>query len=256
MDSILRSDAARNNIWLSLSGLIAIGLTILLTGRLSPIEGIYLIVTWAALWLFGIGLMSSAKFIRISWFLGLIRVIGLIVLMAIYILASIWLLHPNILPQRATYDFIENRHVTDRLVDPALIKVERWNILDKEENVLFVHPSSSGSTTLVYPLKIEPKTTFYSDLAMAPQAWSEEGDGVTFTIYVENDAGIHLLYSQYIDPKHQQQDRRWVPVEIGLDAFEGQLVRFIMVVSDGVAGDIRYDWAGWGEPRLVRPEWP
>ncbi len=169
---------------------------------------------------------------------------------------SVWALRPDLLPQHVYYDFVANRQVTERLVDPALLKVERWEILGEERNVLFVHPPASGSVALVYPVKIEPRTTLRADLALAPEAWALEGDGATFSVYVEDDAGMHLVASRYIDPKHHQQDRRWLPMRVNLGAFGGKLVRLILVTGSGPAGDRRYDWAGWGEPHLERPVWP
>jgi hypothetical protein len=169
---------------------------------------------------------------------------------------SLWALRPDLLPQRIYYDFIANSRVTERLVDLALLKVERWEILDKGREVLFVHPAPSGSVALVYPVRIEPGTTFRACLAMAPEAWTLEGDGVTFSIYVEDDTGMHLVHGRYVDPKHHQQDRRWVPVQVNLAPFGGKLVRLILVTGSGPAGDQRYDWAGWGEPRLEQPVWP
>lgn len=177
---------------------------------------------------------------------------GLAIILGLFL----WLLRPDLLPQRSYYDLIENRHVTERLVDPALMKLERWNILSEERQVLFVHPSSSGSTTLVYPIKIEPRTALRARLAIAPQAWEQEGDGVVYSIFVEDEAGIHLVYSQYVDPKHQEADRRWLPIEVDLKDFSGKLVRLILEVNSGPAGDQRFDWAGWGEPRLEQPWWP
>lgn len=177
-------------------------------------------------------------------------------LVIIYPIASIWVLRPALLPQRVWYDFIANRQVTERLVDPKLIKVERWEILGETREVLFAHPAPSGSTALVYPVKIEPGTTFRAYLAVAPEAWSAAGDGVTFSVYVEDNAGMHLRSNYYVDPKHQQQDMRWVPMQVDLSPFRGKLVRVILVTGSGPAGDQSYDWAGWGEPHLERPIWP
>jgi hypothetical protein len=160
------------------------------------------------------------------------------------------------LPQQTTYDFVANRHVAERLVDPEFLKVERWQILDEEREVLFVHPAPSGSIALVYPVRVEPGTTFQADLAIAPEAWVLDGDGVTFSLFVEDDAGMQLVHSRYVDPKHHQQDRRWVPMRVNLGPFAGKVVRLILVVASGPAGDRRHDWAGWGEPRLERPVWP
>lgn len=187
---------------------------------------------------------------RLAFSVGLLGVAGL------YGWLSLWMLRPDLLPRRVYYDLIANRRVTERLVDPALFKVERWEILGQERQVLFVHPSAAGSATLVYPVRIEPRTMFRADMALAPEAWQAEGDGVTFSVYVEDDAGIHLLYSRYLDPKHHQQDMRWTPVRINLDRFAGKLVRLILTTGAGPAGDSRYDWAGWGAPRLEQPVWP
>jgi hypothetical protein len=108
----------------------------------------------------------------------LVRLIAVAILLAaggLYLSISLWVLRPDLLPQRAYYNSIANRHVTERLVDPELLKVERWEILGQERHVLFVHPTPSGSVALI--------------------------------------------------------------VETG----------------SGAAGNGRYDWAGWGEPRLQEP---
>jgi len=165
-------------------------------------------------------------------------------------------LRPDLLPQHTYYDLISHRQITERLVDPKLLKVELWEILDQEREVLFVHPAPSGSTALVYPVMIEPHTTLWASLAVAPEAWTMEGDGVTFSVYIEDDTGIHLVFSRYIDPKHHQQDRNWLPIQINLSSFGNKLVRLILTVGSGPAGDRRNDWAGWGEPILARPIWP
>jgi hypothetical protein len=185
-----------------------------------------------------------------------IKILLLLISLGVLLFISLWLFFPKLLPQYKYYDFVSNHQVTERLVDPRLLKIEKWEILGEQHEVLFVHPGSSGSTALVFPIKIEPQTTFRSELAMAPESWSAEGDGVTYSVYVEDESGFHLLESTYIDPKHQQQDRSWVNLAVNLDDFRNKLIRLILVVNSGPAGDGRYDWAGWGEPRLERPLWP
>jgi hypothetical protein len=186
---------------------------------------------------------------------GLLYLAGLVVLV-VGLGVGLWFLRPDLLPQRTYYDFVGNHQVTERLVDPALLKVERWEILGEEREVLFVHPAASGSVALVYPVRIEPGTTFRADLALAPEAWTQEGDGVTFSLFVEDDAGMQLVDSHYVDPKHHQQYRRWVPMRVSLAGSGGKVVRLILAANSGPAGDRRYDWGGWGEPRLQRPVWP
>jgi hypothetical protein len=173
-----------------------------------------------------------------------------------YLLLAVYLFRPAWLPQEVVYDFTDNLPVTQRLVDPALLKVERWTIQGHERPVLFAHPSPAGSTSLVYPVRLPTRAHLRAALAVAPEAWSQEGDGVVFSVFVEDEAGMHLVYSRYVDPKHHAVDRRWIPVEVNLSAYGGKITRLILTTSNGPAGDGRYDWAGWSAPRLERTRWP
>ena len=246
--------------------LLSVGLAGYLAGREGRVSLAFALVTATVLYLWSLGLRWACLAFspgggieggrRHRRYLHLLGLVGLLAGLGLYLWFSLWALHPDLLPQRAWYDFVANRQVAERLVDPALLKVERWEILDQEREVLFVHPAPSGSTALVYPVRIEPRTTLRAHLAMAPEAWAVEGDGVTFSVYVEDEAGMHLLYSRYVDPKHHEQDKRWLPIQMDLSPFSGKLVCVILVVGSGPAGDRRYDWAGWGEPCLGRPIWP
>jgi hypothetical protein len=199
---------------------------------------------------------SSTSSHPIRRFLRLVSAIPLLVGLGVGVWLCLWAVRPDLLPQRAYYDFVENRQVTERLVDPALLKLDRWEITGRAEDVLFTHPTTSGSVALVYPVKVRPRTTFMADVALAPEAWTLEGDGVTFSLYLEDSSGMHLLRSCYVDSKHHQADRRWVPFRADLAAYNGKLSRVILAVGSGPAGDGRFDWAGWGEPRLTQPIWP
>jgi len=213
-------------------------------------------VTAVIFYLGGLGLARIWSGLRRRRYRYLLGLLGLGLSLGLYGWFLVWFLRPELLPHRLVYDFIAHRRVTERLVDPELFKTEQWDIMDRRHQVLFVHPTSAGNTTLVYPVRVEPYTHLRAHLAVAPEAWSKEGDGVTFSVYVEDEAGIHLLYSRYVDPKHHQQDKRWLPLQVDLSAFAGKLVRIILVTGSGPAGDQRYDWAGWGELRLERPLWP
>lgn len=243
-----------------LLGAVALAAALALIGWLAGWqERLFLVstaVTSLVLYLWGAGIARVWLALRRRHYQHLTSLLGLIAGLGAYLWLCVWVLRPDLLPRRVWYDLIANRHVTERLVDPALLKVERWEILGQEREVLFVHPASSGSTALVYPVRVEPRAALQTELAIAPEAWNAEGDGVTFAVYLEDDAGIHMLYSRYVDPKHHQDDKRWLPVYIDLTRFEGKLARIILVVNSGPAGDRRYDWAGWGEPRLTRPVFP
>ncbi len=238
----------------------AVALSLALAALLAEVEGrtllLFTLVTATVFTLWGLAFTRAWHSVRSHRYLHLLSLTGLTAALALYLWLSVWMLRPAILPQRTEYDFIANLEVTRRLVDPALLKIERWEILGREQQVLFVHPAPSGSTALVYPVRIAPHAALRADLAVAPEAWTAEGDGVTFSVYVEDETGIHLLYSRYVDPKHHQADRYWLPIRVDLSPFGGKIVRIILVTGPGPAGDSRYDWAGWGAPRLERPIWP
>jgi len=247
--------------WIGLALLLSSALAGWLGGQEERVSLTFTLVTAAVLYLWGLGFLRTWRGVRQRRYLHVASLVTLLAGLILYLWLCLWALRPHLLPQRIYYDFIANRQVTERLVDPALLKVERWEILGQERKVLFVHPAPSGSTALVYPVKVEPRTTLLADLAVAPEAWAAEGDGVTFSVYVEDEAGMHLLYSRYVDPKHHQQDRRWLPMRVDLSRFSSKLARakvarVILVAGSGPAGDQCYDWAGWGEPRLERPVWP
>ena len=65
--------------------------------------------------------------------------------------------------------------------------------------------------------------------------------------------GTEQVFSTYIDPKQDEADRRWHPYVIDLSDYAGQVVTIIFETGTGPAGDYRYDWAGWGAPRLLKP---
>ncbi len=75
----------------------------------------------------------------------------------------------------------------------------------------------------------------------------------SFTVYVDPGDGPQQVFSTYIDPKKDEYDRRWHSHMVDLNEFSGQDVLIIFETGSGPAGDYRYDWAGWGEPRLLVP---
>jgi hypothetical protein len=91
------------------------------------------------------------------------------------------------------------------------------------------------------------------DVATAPESWEQAGDGVTFTIYVESAHGRQQVFSKYIDPKHNLADRRWNSNTVDLSTYAGQIITIIFKTDSGPVDDARFDWAGWGAPRLIKP---
>jgi tetratricopeptide (TPR) repeat protein/O-antigen ligase len=122
-----------------------------------------------------------------------------------------------------------------------------------QRRVLFMHPDSRAR----YVVKVPEGAVLAFDVATAPESWGQPGDGVTFAVYVDDGQwtmdGVRRLFSTYIDPKCDKDDRRWHSYAVDLRAYGGQTVNVIFETGGGPADDARYDWAGWGAPRLLGP---
>lgn len=157
---------------------------------------------------------------------------------------------------RVAYDFID--HLPEaRRTSPApegeAIEARAWLIGDTSRRILYQHPAFAGASRIAYTVHVGRGAVLAFDVALAPECWLLPGDGVAFAVYVTSERGAQQVFSTYIDPKHNEADRRWHPHTVDLSAYAGQTVTLIFETSTGPAGDYRYDWAGWGQPRLLEP---
>jgi hypothetical protein len=190
----------------------------------------------------------------------LLRVMLTLVVLPLIAMEMVWLYNlisaDRLAHMEVAYSFIthlpEGKR-TSPFPEGEVIKPQMWTIGDLSRPVLYQHPAFSGVSRLAYTVYVEHGNVLVFDVSTAPESWLQPGDGVTFAIYVESDDGAHQLFSTYIDPKHNPADRRWHPFTIDLSEYAGQKVTIIFETGTGPAGDYRYDWAGWGEPRIVKP---
>ena len=96
---------------------------------------------------------------------------------------------------------------------------------------------------------------FAFSVAMQPAVYDGHmpvcGAGVEFRLEIRDNAGrIRPLYDRYIDPKHNQVERRWIPGSVDLSAYMGQTVELLFTTMAGPAGDTCAAWAGWGDPHF------
>lgn len=152
-------------------------------------------------------------------------------------------LHSDLIGQLAS--------ATIRATGPDYVRNDYFTIQGERERerVLFMHPDSQ----VQYTVEIPEGATLAFRIAMAPDSWTQAGDGVTFNIYVESGREKQQLFSQYIDPKQNPADQRWYSHRVDLSDYAGQTITLTLETDAGPAGDIRYDWAGWGSPRLLVP---
>ena len=113
---------------------------------------------------------------------------------------------------------------------------------------LFVHPPAEVRYRIVPP----PEAVLRFGMALDPETWSEEkGDGVGFNVRVEADGETRPLYSLYIDPKRNPEDRRWHDAAIDLSGYPGRPIILVFATTGGPQGNREYDWAVFGEPTLA-----
>lgn len=120
------------------------------------------------------------------------------------------------------------------------IKGDRQRTLD-------MHPQSQASFEVLVPAGA--RLAF--SIALAPAVWQiGMGDGVQFSVNVDDGSGVKNIFMAYIDPKNLVRDRDWLDYEVDLAEWVGQKITLILATSPGPNNDDRYDWASWGEPRI------
>jgi tetratricopeptide (TPR) repeat protein len=155
------------------------------------------------------------------------------------------------------YDFAA--HLAEAEVQspgPKYVRNDYFTISDDQRRVLFAHPESS----VRYRVRLPEDAVLAFEVATAPESWEQPGDGVSFAVYVEPDQDVQPMnplddsraFFVYLDPKQDKAARRWHAYEIDLGCYGGERVNIIFETGAGPAGDERYDWAGWGEPRLLK----
>jgi len=113
---------------------------------------------------------------------------------------------------------------------------------------LYLHPTS---TVQFPPVRVSSQSVLTFRIGVRDEAWSQPGDGVDFTVFVQGTGPRVKAFSRYIDPKHVAEDRHWIDARVPLRAFAGQDVRITFATGPGPAGDTTNDWAVWGEPMII-----
>lgn len=149
----------------------------------------------------------------------------------------------------ATYNFLD--HLDEAIISAPqkeYVKASSFVINGETRKVLFEHPDSVVSFKDV-PILKDGRLTF--GVGINEAAWDKGGDGVLFEVMVSDEnREERTIYSCYIDPKSNPDERRWLDNELDLSAFAGKNLTFTFRTSAGPEGNNTADWAGWSEPKL------
>lgn len=127
--------------------------------------------------------------------------------------------------------------------------------------VIFMIPPAAAEWTLTLPaasgivlttgLVVSSRLPTRGD---ADAGWGDKpppGDGVRFRLSVERmDGSSAELLSRWVDPWRREEDRRFVPVSIDLDAYAGETIVVRLTTDPGPSGDTEWDLSGWVSPRV------
>jgi hypothetical protein len=125
-----------------------------------------------------------------------------------------------------------------------------------------VPPSISRIT---WETAVPGRAVLKTAVALHPDAWTQEGNGVLFRIGIAEGRTYEELVTRLVDPYHSPDDRRWIPITVDLSAYGGfkwslfyqpsrLRWRIIFNTNSGPPGtdDRRGDLPLWGEPAIYR----
>jgi hypothetical protein len=116
---------------------------------------------------------------------------------------------------------------------------------------LFAHPPSRVTWNVNVPVQ---KPMFKTTIALRPYVWEHRSDGVSFDVTV-TDGSHETRVTRFLNPGYRLNDRAWVEVAIDLSEYAGRSVDIALATSAGPQGDVGWDWALWGDPRIVSLRW-
>ncbi len=105
---------------------------------------------------------------------------------------------------------------------------------------------------LPYRIKVDGKTSLHFSYALHPAVFEHTcGAGAEFILEVRDPKGsIERLFSKYIDPKHNVNERHWMDGEVSLDKYRGEWIDLLLSTTAGPTGDTCADWATWSNFQL------
>jgi 4-amino-4-deoxy-L-arabinose transferase-like glycosyltransferase len=138
--------------------------------------------------------------------------------------------------------------LNDTVVIP---RIEKLTVENKTQYAISQHPLLIQSNMTYSNIRIPANTTLEFSIAMDPAVWNEGGDGVQFEVYIENNGQSNEIFSKYINPKANAEDRKWFFYSIPLKEYDNKVTGISFVTNPGPVGNNKWDWAYWGNP-LIR----
>ena len=136
--------------------------------------------------------------------------------------------------------------------DPSLYSVVDATLNGETKRAIAIAPAMG--TRLTFRVSVPDDGWLSVDVGMKPEAWTQEGDGVLFYVGVSDGRAFEQLFTHHVHPFANQGDRKWIPVMVDLSAYAGEEVDLIFNTRSGQPekGDLRADFALWGQPQVLQ----
>lgn len=133
-----------------------------------------------------------------------------------------------------------------------LFRCEPQTVGGVTKAALFTHPHSR---VIVKKQLVPDNGRLRASIAVKEEAWTQDAsDGVLFRFGVSDGRDYFELLNQHVDPRHNANDRGWLPIDIDLTAYAGQQVDLVFNTNTSLPrqGDnAAFDFAVWGDPAVI-----
>jgi hypothetical protein len=116
---------------------------------------------------------------------------------------------------------------------------------------LFAHPPSRVTWSLEIPAR---QPVLRTSVALRSYVWQHLSDGVEFEVRA-TDGARTVKKTRFLDPSGDLNDRAWIELDLDLSPFAGRTAEVSLLTSPGPRNNPAYDWALWGDPRIVSVRW-
>lgn len=99
-------------------------------------------------------------------------------------------------------------------------------------------------------VSIQPNSKLKFGIAMHQDSCVKDTDGVTYKILVEDEQGVQEVFSAYINPKENTEDRKWKDHMVNLSGYAGKIIKIYFATNP--KNHNAYDWSYRSEPLLLK----
>jgi hypothetical protein len=176
--------------------------------------------------------------------------------------------------RRVGYNFITNfqkaklqYETSDAIIGEILTDIEDEIFIPKVAEFFYPQVPENSRAILQLPMPtlksrvtfenitINANSTLEFGIITHPDTWFNlNGDGVEFEISIEYNETNNIVFSKYINPKHDITDRKLFNFSVNLDDYTDKYISIVFSTLPGPSGDIFDDWAYWVDPLILEGE--